>query len=50
MWILIDGKEIKIMMNQNNIEEEVEAIKIMMMREDNFRIEISMLNLIDQAF
>lgn len=50
MWILIDGKEIKIMMNQNNIEEEVEAIKIMMMTEDNFRIEISMLNLIDQAF
>lgn len=47
MWILIDGKEIKIMMNQNNLEEEVEAIKIMMMREDNFRIEISMLNLID---
>lgn len=47
MWILIDGKEIKIMMNQNNIEEEVEAIKIMMMTEDNFRIEISMLNLID---
>lgn len=47
MWILIDGKEIKIMMNKNNIEVEVEAIKIMKMTEDNFRIEISMLNLID---